>query len=67
MTKTTTALALLVALLLGALGRDLLLPRAHADSSAFGHGDVEHIVRALESQAKATEELVRVTRECKQR
>lgn len=63
-------LALVIALLLGALARDLLPERASAQQQpAFDRPLVERMMRALETSAKAneasakaTEELVRAVR-----
>jgi len=62
----TTVIALIVASLLGALARDLV-PAARADSQAFDRNLAERIVRAQESQARASEDLVRAVRECGRR
>lgn len=50
MNKITIALALLCTFLAGALARDLLVPRALAASSdPVTHGDIDRVVRALET------------------
>jgi|GEM_PF-4289401 len=58
----TQVLALLCALLAGALARDLLVAPVRAEEDALRRSDVTAIVRALERQADATKELVRATR-----
>lgn len=59
------ALALLCALLAGALAHDLLVPTAGAQEDALRRSDVTAIVRALERQADATKELVRAWERCR--
>jgi hypothetical protein len=63
MRRSTTILALLCALLAGALGREALTPTARASGDVVTRSDVERVVRALEGQAKATETLERAVRD----
>jgi hypothetical protein len=63
MPKLTTALALLSALLAGALARDLIVDRARAADDVITRSDVTAIMRALEAQARATADVAREVRE----
>jgi hypothetical protein len=63
MPRSTTILALLCALLTGALVREALMPMARASGDVVTRSEVERVVRALEGQAKATEDLERAVRE----
>lgn len=63
MPKLTLCLSLFCALLSGALARDLVIDRARAANDVVTRQDVNTIVRALETQARATQDLVREVRE----
>lgn len=70
MNNPTAALALLCALLLGALARDAFTAQpARASSEALTRSDVNAIVRALQDNAKANAEVARavadVARSCR--
>jgi hypothetical protein len=61
-----TTLALIAAVLFGAVGRDLLCGHAQAEPQpAVDRQLVERGVRALEAQVKATEALTRVEERCR--
>jgi hypothetical protein len=59
--KQATVIAL--AVLAGAVARDLFVGRAGAEEDALRRQDVVQIVRALEAQASATKELVGATKD----
>lgn len=62
-TKLTLCLSLFCALLLGAVARDLVVDRARAADDVITRADVSAAVRALETQARATQDLVREVRD----
>lgn len=63
--NTKITLALLCALLIGALARDVLTSTARADAPpAFDRTLVERLVRAQEQSARALDEIRRATERC---
>jgi hypothetical protein len=61
--KSTLVLVCLCAFLLGALGRDLLLPLARAeDPNGFRAQDVRQLLRAVEKNAEATKSVADAVR-----